>query len=198
MSQLIINVGSSPDDGTGDTLRLSQQKTNDNFTELYTGRLESGGATDQYYVVHFGIAKNANYVGAGNWQTPDRNGSTIFNDTSSFGNYYNGTIVTDARVGKVKLPFNCQLVDGMFYLTHAGGTNGAEELRIIGFEVSGASVVGTTTMASATYTQGNSTSNGDLGSLSLSTFNKILKSNPKFHFIIRIKSEILPNFNDQL
>jgi len=126
--------------------------------QLYTGRLESvvagtnvtiddtdplnpiinasgGGSTDQYYVVHFGIAKNANYVGAGNWQTPDRNGSTIFNDTSSFGNYYNGTIVTDARVGKVKLPFNCQLVDGMFYLTHAGGTNGAEELRIIGFEV---------------------------------------------------------------
>jgi len=134
--------------------------------------VSGGGATDEHFVISFGIAKNANYVGAGNWQTPDRNGSTIFNDTSSFGNYYNGTIVTDARVGKVKLPFNCQLVDGSFYLTHAGGTNGAEELRIIGFEVSGASVVGTTTMASATYTQGNSTSNGDLGSFSGSTFNR--------------------------
>lgn len=131
-----------------------------------------GGATDQFYVVHFGIAKNANYVGAGNWQTPDRNGSTIFNDTSSFGNYYNGTIVTDARVGKVKLPFDCELVDGSFYLTHAGGTNGAEELRIIGFEVSGSSVVGTTTMASATYTQGTTASNGNLGSFSPTTFVK--------------------------
>ena len=35
MSQQIINVGATANDGTGDTLRLSQQKANDNFTELY-------------------------------------------------------------------------------------------------------------------------------------------------------------------
>jgi len=35
MSRQIINVGTSANDGTGDTLRVSQQKANDNFTELY-------------------------------------------------------------------------------------------------------------------------------------------------------------------
>jgi len=37
MSQQIINVGSAPNDGTGDVLRVSQQKANSNFTELYNG-----------------------------------------------------------------------------------------------------------------------------------------------------------------
>ena len=41
MSQQIINVGATANDGTGDTLRLSQQKANDNFTELYGGKLDS-------------------------------------------------------------------------------------------------------------------------------------------------------------
>ena len=35
MSKQVINVGSSANDGTGDTLRVSQQKANSNFTELY-------------------------------------------------------------------------------------------------------------------------------------------------------------------
>jgi hypothetical protein len=38
MSQQIINVGSAPNDGTGDVLRVSQQKANSNFTELYTNK----------------------------------------------------------------------------------------------------------------------------------------------------------------
>ena len=41
MSQQIINVGAAANDGTGDTLRLSQQKANLNFTELYGGKLDS-------------------------------------------------------------------------------------------------------------------------------------------------------------
>lgn len=35
MAQQIINVGSMPNDGTGDKLRDSQKKANANFTELY-------------------------------------------------------------------------------------------------------------------------------------------------------------------
>ena len=35
MAQQITNVGSAPNDGTGDTLRNSQIKANANFTELY-------------------------------------------------------------------------------------------------------------------------------------------------------------------
>ena len=35
MSQLIINIGSSPNDGTGDPIRTAFSKTNTNFSELY-------------------------------------------------------------------------------------------------------------------------------------------------------------------
>ena len=35
MAKKIINIGSSPNDGNGDNLRLSFEKTNDNFTEVY-------------------------------------------------------------------------------------------------------------------------------------------------------------------
>jgi hypothetical protein len=37
MAQLIIDVGTSPNDGLGDPIRTSFQKTNANFTELYNG-----------------------------------------------------------------------------------------------------------------------------------------------------------------
>jgi hypothetical protein len=36
MAKQTINVGTSPNDGTGDTIRASFVKTNENFTELYT------------------------------------------------------------------------------------------------------------------------------------------------------------------
>lgn len=35
MAQQIINIGSAPNDGTGDPLRVSFQKANSNFSELY-------------------------------------------------------------------------------------------------------------------------------------------------------------------
>lgn len=35
MAKQVLNVGSAPDDGTGDTVRAGAIKTNDNFTELY-------------------------------------------------------------------------------------------------------------------------------------------------------------------
>jgi hypothetical protein len=35
MTQQVINIGSAPDDATGDPLRTSFDKTNENFTELY-------------------------------------------------------------------------------------------------------------------------------------------------------------------
>lgn len=35
MAKQTINIGTSPNDGTGDTLRDAYDKCNDNFTELY-------------------------------------------------------------------------------------------------------------------------------------------------------------------
>ena len=42
MAQQTLNVGSSANDGTGDTLRVAMDKVNDNFTELYASPLFSG------------------------------------------------------------------------------------------------------------------------------------------------------------
>jgi hypothetical protein len=52
MAQQIINVGTTANDGTGDTLRLSQQKANDNFTELYVlvDALGGGSVTPLYLI----------------------------------------------------------------------------------------------------------------------------------------------------
>lgn len=44
MAQQVINIGTSPNDGTGDQLRTAFEKCNDNFTELYAGT--GGGAVD--------------------------------------------------------------------------------------------------------------------------------------------------------
>jgi hypothetical protein len=41
MTQQTINVGTNPNDGTGDSLRVAMQKTQANFTDLYGG---AGGA----------------------------------------------------------------------------------------------------------------------------------------------------------
>ena len=44
MAQQVINIGTSPNDGTGDQLRTAFDKCNDNFTELYAST--GGGAVD--------------------------------------------------------------------------------------------------------------------------------------------------------
>ena len=38
MAKQVIGIGSAPNDGTGDTVRSSFDKTNQNFTELYDGK----------------------------------------------------------------------------------------------------------------------------------------------------------------
>lgn len=46
MAQQTINLGTVPDDGTGDTLRAGGDKINDNFDELYDETLKLKGSTD--------------------------------------------------------------------------------------------------------------------------------------------------------
>ena len=40
MAKQTINIGTSANDGTGDPLRSAMDKTNDNFTELYSGGVD--------------------------------------------------------------------------------------------------------------------------------------------------------------
>jgi hypothetical protein len=44
MAQEIINVGAAPNDGTGDTVRAAAIKSNNNFTELYSGAFFGAGS----------------------------------------------------------------------------------------------------------------------------------------------------------
>ena len=44
MAKQDLNIGASPNDGTGDPLRDAMDKTNDNFTELYNGAGVADGA----------------------------------------------------------------------------------------------------------------------------------------------------------
>lgn len=45
MAQQVVNVGSAPNDGTGDTVRNGMIKINNNFTEIYTTYIASGMIT---------------------------------------------------------------------------------------------------------------------------------------------------------
>jgi hypothetical protein len=79
MAQQIINVGASPNDGQGDPIRTSFQKTNSNFSELYAraqstpptsllgvlGDVPGMYAYDQYYFYYcFGTYDGANNIWA--------------------------------------------------------------------------------------------------------------------------------------
>lgn len=61
MAKQVINLGSVPNDGTGDPLRTSLDKTNDNFDEIYT--VFGDGTTLSGAGVSVGIANYANTAG---------------------------------------------------------------------------------------------------------------------------------------
>ena len=61
MAKQVINLGSVPNDGTGDPLRTSFDKTNTNFTEIYT--VFGDGTTLSGAGVSAGIANYANTAG---------------------------------------------------------------------------------------------------------------------------------------
>jgi len=48
MAQETINIGTVANDGTGDTIRASFEKVNNNFTELYSGAIATTGANVQF------------------------------------------------------------------------------------------------------------------------------------------------------
>jgi hypothetical protein len=61
MSQQIINVGQTPNDGAGDPLRTAFIKINNNFSELYAGAIGGGVVRNVYYV-----SKSGNDLNEGN------------------------------------------------------------------------------------------------------------------------------------
>jgi hypothetical protein len=69
MPQQTINIGSAPDDGTGDPLRDAFDKANDNFTELYAAFAASGASWKS--------PVRAATTGAGTLATSFENGDTL-------------------------------------------------------------------------------------------------------------------------
>lgn len=110
MAQQTINVGTNPNDGTGDTLRGAFIKTDDNFTELYSGKqntLISG--------TNIKTINGNSILGSGNLTIGGITGSGTdnyiprFNGTTALENsqiYDNGTSVlvgtTTPHIGGVK------------------------------------------------------------------------------------------------
>lgn len=80
MAKQAINIGTAPNDGTGDPLRTAFDKVNDNFTELYTpmvGDTGSGGAAGIAPAPAAGDAAAGKFLKAsGAWATPNL-GDTI-------------------------------------------------------------------------------------------------------------------------
>jgi len=69
MAKQTLNVGSSPNDGTGDTLRVASTKTNDNFDEIYStfgnGTTLSGTVANATYAATAGTATLAQGLSGG-------------------------------------------------------------------------------------------------------------------------------------
>jgi len=61
MAQLTINIGTAPNDGTGDTLRDSFNKSNLNFTEIYGTGLVGSKITISDFTITSNVA-NQNIV----------------------------------------------------------------------------------------------------------------------------------------
>lgn len=112
MAQQIINLGTNPNDGEGDNLRTAFDKTNDNFTELYTAGPAGTNVTISGNTLST-TNTNGNLV-----LSPDGTGSIVFsnssfpsaNNTSTLGNtslrfkgIYAGSIGIDSS-GPVKVP----------------------------------------------------------------------------------------------
>ena len=61
MSKQALNIGSAPNDNTGDTLRAGGDKINDNFTEIYAAL--GNGADIQIDVTNAGVGQVLKYTG---------------------------------------------------------------------------------------------------------------------------------------
>lgn len=92
MAQQTINIGTSPNDNTGDPVRDAFDKVNDNFNEVYAGAVATAVATtveleDITDAINTDTAKVAGYMvfntttGAPVWAIGDADGD-VWNDAT--------------------------------------------------------------------------------------------------------------------
>ena len=127
MSQQIINVGATANDGTGDTLRLSQQKANLNFTELYGSKLDSVVAGTDIIVDNTDplnpiISVDGGYLPYLDLQDVTDNGNTTTYD-----------IIFDTGAGVI-LDNGSKLKEGSIDAGY-GGSKGIAQICAVGYEM---------------------------------------------------------------
>ena len=129
MSQQIINVGATANDGTGDTLRLSQQKANQNFTELYGTKLDSVVAGTNITVDNTDpLNPIISSSGGGG------GGSQTLADTLILGNTTDGENISISSGDSIILDNGSLLRKGTIDAGY-GGANGIAQICSVGYEL---------------------------------------------------------------
>jgi hypothetical protein len=128
MSQQIINVGATANDGTGDTLRLSQQKANQNFTELYGSKLDSVVAGTNITIDDTDpLNPIISSSGGGG-------GSQTLADTLILGNTTDGENISISSGDSIILDNGSLLRKGTIDAGY-GGANGIAQICSVGYEL---------------------------------------------------------------
>ena len=129
MSQQIINVGATANDGTGDTLRLSQQKANQNFTELYGTKLDSVVAGTNITIDDTDpLNPIISSSGGGG------GGSQTLADTLILGNTTDGENISISSGDSIILDNGSLLRKGTIDAGY-GGANGIAQICAVGYEL---------------------------------------------------------------
>ena len=90
MAQAIVNVGSAPNDGTGDTVRNGMIKINANFTEIYTTYIASGMITVGNSTVNSSVSNAVGFYYG--------NSTAVFTANNSLLNLANSLIVNSTLI----------------------------------------------------------------------------------------------------
>ena len=135
MAKQTINIGTIPDDNTGDPLRIAFDKTNDNFTELYDG---AGVADDS--ITYAKLADEFTTISAMSADDVDFSTAQVFtktlaaNTTLTFSNVSTGMVKDLVITGNftLTLPASVKIVAGEYDGTVSNliqiiSTNGATE-----------------------------------------------------------------------
>jgi hypothetical protein len=117
MAQQLINLGTAPNDGTGDTLKTSFAKSNDNFTELYRRFTSSSTAPsspnpgDMWYDLETGALSVYVYDGTSSqWvQISAGTGAFTLNINSGKLEYISGTQLRFAPVNGDRIKINGEI-----------------------------------------------------------------------------------------
>ena len=125
MAQQVINVGTAPNDGTGDTLKASFTKANANFTELYTrplGNAYTGSSTapsapnvgDLWYDLSTGVLSiRVNDGSSQQWVMVAPSGTSPDYVRSDIAQSFTAAQQTQARSNIYAAPFDAMAYSGM-------------------------------------------------------------------------------------